>query len=1380
GYVTNASSGLVISGVTVTTNTSQSTSTNGAGYYSFTLSNGTYLITASKSGYSDNSISVPISGADNTTANITLTPTPAAVSGKILVATNRYVILDDPGIGTAGPNFSNPGMDYTIPTANWNYWSGKNTRINATVLYIDNNGFPVNGQNITFTLYNPGGGVNATNYSTTNSFGLANVSFDLNGTEYYGKWQVKAGNGTLNDSTTFIYNWWGCATSYSTCGNDATHFGANPTTQGTTTANSPYLNGGDPTTSARTDHQNYNCTICHQSFDGLPGGNTLAANHTDNTSDVHRNVSGGCRNANCHGDYTTHNTNQVIGSCYNASGGCHGNGSAWDRKDLSNKSTLSSPTVASALSLYSINSTSFNATFHTPNSTIPCIICHGPMHNITKPDESLRFIRNNNTEDSQCKTCHSSYTEHNSSNTTSGGVNCTLCHSDDVHDIQVFAQNATYIDLNHDNPNPARGNCTNCHQNATFSAALEAQPKAGNYTGRNPPQVAVPLEHSNDPSAGAKWKQTYWTNSQQLTWCIYCHGDTKHSSIALGRPANWDGNNIVNSTIGNTTWCASCHYQGYANGSNTYSDMANAFTGAGLLVPPEISGNAAYGANQSIYEYNNHSLYTSYYSNMNDSACDRCHGYNYPFTTITQLVHNQSRVGGANCADCHDIGGIALLAHVNVTTANDTSAIHKNLNINAAHVLNTTVYYDNNKRCWACHGNGTEPSTPNAHPTSYKMPDNCTDCHIQSATQNFNFTPNNTLLNVSEHYWNASDIRASVSACYACHNKSEMLLSANDPDNGSGAVYGGLNGGNNSTSHYGKKRSDLRIGISANCSYCHQNTSTAFAVAMLDSAYNSSLGNHSTYSSNPDCTSSQCHNPGWIHNSTLTKPGFTLPNNSFCLSCHGDNGTGGTNYSGAVTGIKSRHNNSLNCTDCHINSTRSIHPVRYLQAGGTTWDTSRTNAVNCTSCHQTGLNNFSSAPRIPVPLNHSINPYAGTLWNGSQPSYWTNTSQQSSCDYCHGRIALHNNSGLGNITRVQGSNIKKQSLDTSRWCANCHYNNTPGYAGNQFTPQPPEVLNQSGLVPAKSRDGTTFTNHSSYFSSGYNDSVCKNCHNNNLAASATSLNFSHNVAIGSGGSPNCIQCHNIVTGLSGGAPVGVNFTAINLSVHYGINSQNATNWSYAPVIGACWACHDTAGNVSTGHPDIYKTPKICTDCHLANSTYYNQSVKWGLNVTVSEHYYSGDQIVAGNSSSNISSCINCHENVSEMIIYNNDTNYGSFTGDGVRLTGGNMSFYHYGKDRSDIRTGATANCTYCHRNTSTAFNISMSDPVYSSNVSNHSVSYSSTNPACTQCHNTGWIHNSTLTKPNLTLPNSSYCLTCHGTPGNSSTTIKNLSQHNGT
>jgi len=221
-------------------------------------------------------------------------------------------------------------------------------------------------------------------------------------------------------------------------------------------------------------------------------------------------------------------------------------------RNLSNKSTLNRV----GLSLYSSgNGSTFNSTFHTPNSTVPCFTCHGPMHNITKPDESTRFIKNTDTESSQCTTCHQSYNKHNTN------VNCTLCHSDDVHAINVFAQNATYVKLNKSNPNTYRGNCTNCHQNATFFNTLKSDPIAGSYSGNDPKQIPSPLNHSTNPYSGFLWNPSlYWINTSQFSACQYCHGSTQHNTSALGNIASVQGSNSLNQSLTDSTWCANCHY----------------------------------------------------------------------------------------------------------------------------------------------------------------------------------------------------------------------------------------------------------------------------------------------------------------------------------------------------------------------------------------------------------------------------------------------------------------------------------------------------------------------------------------------------------------------------------------------------------------------------------------------------------------------------------------------------------------------------------------------------------------------------------------------------------------------------------------------------
>ncbi len=1171
------------------------------------------------------SLPTGVDAVNNVLTATTTSLSPFAVSGgtggfnKILVATDRYVVLDDWQTGTASTNYVVPNA--ADDTTNNNF-IGRQTTIGTKALLIDSNGTPLQSKTVNFTIFRPGG-TYATGTGVTDSSGVASFYRDLSGANFWGNWTVKADYSGVSKNSSFIYNWWGCAWNQGSCAGQ--HSGANPSSSGTTSPNSPYTRSWEQITVNRADHNtgisgagwadDY-CTVCHQNYDGNPTtGNTAATTTKDfYTPDVHRNIR--CDNASCHNpgtNFANHNAGTItIGSCSN----CH------NRTDISMKSTLNG-----VVSNYSnASSSSIIDKYHTPNSTVPCIICHGPMHNITKPDESQRFIKNNNTEDSQCKTCHASYTEHNSSNTSSNGVNCTLCHSDDVHGIQVFSNTAGYVTLNKSNPNPARGNCTECHQNSTFLGVLKnitINPKAGNYTGRDPPQIPVIMSHSTDTANGSKWNSSnpYWTNTSQKSMCNYCHGFTMHKSIALGRPSLWDGNNTVNSTIGNTTWCTSCHWQKYSNGTSTYNDMVTNFTGDNKTIPPEIT-NGTYSPN-TVSGYSNHTL-----SAYNDSTCNGCHG-KPSYTNITFFLHSVSPGGGGpDCVSCHDIGGSAP-SHVNVTAANDPNAIHKNMNSGAS-ASNASAYYANNKRCWFCHGdNGTEPTT-SLHPSRYKTPRRCPDCHLPDFMGGSNHATGLTGCNchfnipypLRSHLWNGTNIfTPAVSTCYDCHNKSEMLIPAKDPDNGTGAVYGGLNGGNNSPSHYGTKRADLIIGGNTNCSYCHQNTTTAFATAMIDPVYNSSISNHSLRynSSSPSCTSSQCHNTGRMHDQTLTKPNITMPNSVYCLNCHGSNGSGGTNYTGAVTGIKAKHNNSVDCSECHLNTSRDIHPVKYLQANAS-YNTSNSTGVNCVICHQgtaVDSNLSKTPPKIPNPLHHSDNLSNGSIWG----AYWTNNSPQTACIYCH-NDTKHNATPLGRILQWSPNYSTYRPIGNNYTCSDCHYRGDLNYSqmNSSFIsaglPIPPEITN-----------GTSWNGRSSgYYNhtlSDYVDVNCKTCHG---YASANMSDFLHNVSKGG----DCKGCHFDYAFMNSSAKPEryINSTMFNNSPHVNLK---------------CEDCH------TKGHNNI-GARKACEDCHAYQSDPKNQTDR---------HNITGDPLnykIGAVSVVNITDCTICHD----AALYANATStYGS-------------------------------------------------------------------------------------------------------------------------
>jgi len=63
-------------------------------------------------------------------------------------------------------------------------------------------------------------------------------------------------------------------------------------------------------------------------------------------------------------------------------------------------------------------------------------------------------------------------------------------------------------------------------------------------------------------------------------------------------------------------------------------------------------------------------------------------------------------------------------------------------------------------------------------------------------------------------------------------------------------------------------------------------------------------------------------------------------------------------------------------------------------------------------------------------------------------------------------IPNHNSTALGNISALLSSdNIKDGSLATTRWCVDCHYNDSvnANYKGDQWNPAPPLItVNNTG------------------------------------------------------------------------------------------------------------------------------------------------------------------------------------------------------------------------------------------------------------------------------------------------------------------------------
>ena len=254
--------------------------------------------------------------------------------------------------------------------------------------------------------------------------------------------------------------------------------------------------------------------------------------------------------------------------------------------------------------------------------------------------------------------------------------------------------------------------CTTCHQKSDVDSSL---------AGFSPVKVNDPLHHSDNTSNGSVWG-TYWTSTNPIEACLYCHNDTRHSATPLGRPLEWNSSYEMNTAIGSGTNCADCHY----NGDGNYGGMDSAFTGSGRNIPPEITNGSWNGKSG----YFNHTL-----SDYTDTKCRTCHG-NAGISTVGALVHNVSKggAGGEDCIGCHNSISPATPQVVDINAFN--TSIHQNINDPV-----NKDYRVTNEDCWQCHYNKDMVRT------NIKK---CRDCHAkpQQWHGNANVDTNLTALSI--------------------------------------------------------------------------------------------------------------------------------------------------------------------------------------------------------------------------------------------------------------------------------------------------------------------------------------------------------------------------------------------------------------------------------------------------------------------------------------------------------------------------------------------------------------------------------------------------------------------------------------------------------
>ncbi|TFH46065.1 MAG: hypothetical protein E4G94_03275, partial [ANME-2 cluster archaeon] len=291
-----------------------------------------------------------------------------------------------------------------------------------------------------------------------------------------------------------------------------------------------------------------------------------------------------------------------------------------------------------------------------------------------------------------------------------------------------------------------------------------------------------------------------------------------------------------------------------------------------------------------------------------------------------------------------------------------------------------------------------------------------------------------------------------------------------------------------------------------------------------------------------------------------------------------------------------------------------------------------------------------------------------------------------------------------NYTITSTYPIEKKDLPTTPECNNCHYSGATGGANTTYD------------IP----DWNPGFAHADTNNDGTLDIQCRMCHNAMHDITVIDCQNCHTVApsghpelipeftiypanqcldchgdphaVTGGGGPDCVACHDI----GDGALHLVNVTVINSGIH-GLLNNNAGNPNEA-----CWGCHQTNGTEPSGMGDRYNTPYICTDCHLESSV---DAGIYGAPIVV-EHFKNGQDILAvTGAQNNVSSCLICHQNISTMILNNDDAEDGTFDTDGNGVFGGPTNPYHYGKKRTDMRSANETSCSYCHQNNSEFYQV---------------------------------------------------------------------------
>ncbi len=763
---------------------------------------------------------------------------------------------------------------------------------------------------------------------------------------------------------------------------------------------------------------------------------------------------------------------------------------------------------------------------------------------------------------------------------------CWGCHHTDGTEPENMGDRNGITD-----PNKKPWACEDCHTRSSEWVAATRDGEswlAASYPPNElPPQVYAHYQNSS----------TVKTNVNGEGRCVDCH----NNSIDPYR------NDTMEKVLGNTIFSNVSHYglnksRGLELGLS--SPLVNTIH-CGIC--HNSSANATIWGNATQNDHGNSANYSA------QEGCYACHSTESQTPSDFHAATLLSGQGGVDCLNCHNNSGFSKKRRINGSIFSE--AIHRDLN-NAS-----TMEYGLNRSCWTCHfENGGNAGNHSIRKVPAYL---CPDCHnkIGGSFINVSNAPN-----IYNHFKNGTSILAYLTrtadsdSCMGCHNNSEMFHFFLPDENETNPYYTNYS----ITSHYGSNRTDLVDKYNASnstvyCSYCHLNISTIFIEYENDK--------NIQHSSGSNCSSTQCHGPGRLHNETLVRP-HTSGNCTDCHALYGNNKTE-TVYEINVTamnlGVHANLNNNMTsvaaaspindtnntmCWGCHVQG--GAYPENGHE------DTLNNKAYLCYDCHNgtsKAYNNVSSAPAVYNHIKNGVNIDART----------TAATISESCGYgCHNlssmKVAGFDAGGNASyrVNLSQASHYTKNRTDIRisndlSDCTWCHRNST-----NEFL----EIFERKGAP--------NFTENIAHATS-LESCILTECHKRgrihdiNLIIPTWEWDDQVDVPGGWQSDSTCKDCHYKLNG-STVSEYYVNETMFNESVHWNMN---------------CTLCHVRIANRPASlHPIAEYYWKWCECCHSYQSDPVNSSDRH--NITLDPFNYTLN--VSGNMTSvvNITDCTFCH------------------------------------------------------------------------------------------------------------------------------------------